>query len=144
MQLLNKLTAAMMAIALLALGPGCQEEISTEDFEYLRASIMYVQASFEEEKQHREAGASIGTMPEESFQSIVELRRLALEQAEQIDPETLAKMDSDMPERFREQYLRGLRQWNNGVKTENYALANRGLLLINDWGRYYQDVLESL
>jgi hypothetical protein len=134
----------LLIVAFLLLGVGCQEQVSTEDFEHLRASIMYVQASFEEEEQHRDTSAPIGTMPEESFQSIVELRRLALEEAEQIDPEALAKMDSDMPQRFKTQYLRGLQQWNDGVKTEDYALANRGLLLLNDWGRYYQGVLESL
>jgi hypothetical protein len=144
MQPSKKLIAAIVSIALLTFGQGCQEQISTEDFEHLRASILYVQASFEEEEKHREAGVLIGTMPEESFQSIVELRRLALEEAEKIDPGALAKMDSNMPERFNTMYLRGLRQWNDGIQTKDYAQANRGLLLLNDWGAYYQGVLESL
>lgn len=134
----------MMAATLLAFSPGCQEQTSAEDFEHLRASILYVQASFEEEEQHRDARASIGTIPKDSFDSIVALRRLALQEAEKIDPSALARMDSEMPEHFKMQYLRGLRQWNDGVTTEDYALANRGLLLINDWGRYYQGVVESL
>lgn len=140
--LFTKKTLSILAIAALALALGCESEQSPEDFEHLRASVLYVQASFAEEEPYTGTGRLTGTMPEDVFESIVELRRLALEEAEQIDPQALARMDSNMPRHFEAQYLRGLRQWNEGIEREDYALANRGMLLLNDWGAYYTRVLE--
>ena len=137
----NKLL--ILVLVVIAFCSGCQSKLQTEDFEHFRVSILYVQASFAEEEQYLSAARHTTTVPKAVFQSIRDLRRLALKEANKIDPKALARLDSNMPMHFQKQYVKGLQQWNEGITTEDFALANRGLQLLNEWGEYYIRVLES-
>jgi hypothetical protein len=126
---------------------GCNKKmkskVSEKDLDHLRASITYIQESFKKEESFSKNNKFEGVMKDDVFKSIVKLRKLALEEAEKIEPESLAIFDRGMPAQFKNSYLLGLKQWNEGIEKEDYDLANKGLFLINDWGAYYTRVLRS-
>lgn len=113
---------------------GCSRGSSTESLEHFRASVVYIQKSFELEPRVN----GVGTISQEKMAAIADLRKLALKEAEAVDVSSLSQLHPDMRKHFENEYLRGLRQWVEGYEKDDVALLNRGTLLINDWGSWYK------
>ena len=107
---------------------------------WARASIIYTQESIALEPK----GQPYGEIAEEDFKPIVDLRRLALQEAVAFDPSGLSRLHADMPAHFENEYLRGLGQWIEGYDNDDFTLMNRGTFLINDWGNWYSKVREDI
>ena len=117
---------------------GCGSQSSREDMEHLSASIRHIQVSFAKESEYSGDGTVGINMPKETYETVLTLRRMALEEARKVNPKSLSQVDSEMPSAFSSYYLRGLELWNSGIEDGDFLKANRGMMLINSWGDYYQ------
>jgi len=122
---------------------GCSRRVPVETLEHFRASILYAQQAIALEPSGKE-GSPFITIEEEDFDQIVQLKRLALEEAEQVDSQDLTFLHPDMPRHFEQEFLRGLRQHIVGYDSGDLALMNRRTFLVNDWGDWYSKVQREI
>lgn len=114
----------------------CSRQASEESLNHFRDSILYVQQAIALEP----SGTPLGTIGHDELEQIVRLKRLALEEAEAVEPKSLRVLHPEMPEHFEDRYLRGLRQHIEGYDSGDISLMNRGTLLINEWGNWYSAI----
>ena len=90
------------------------------------------------------SSSPFGTISKEDFAKIAGLRRLALDEAEEIEPSALARLHEDMPKHFLEEYLPSLRIWVEGYDEDDYTKYNQAMPLTNAWGDWYRDAREEI
>lgn len=104
---------------------------------HLYDSINHLQAAYALEDELKEPAS------EEGFDALISLYREALRVAEGIDRASLARLDDEMPERFEEQYLRGLRMRISGLENHDVSEQKVGNQLLNDFGDFYIEWKDS-
>lgn len=115
---------------------GCSSKDEKSDLDRFRDSINYIQSSIALEP----SGTPLGSMTIKQFDKIAKFRRLALFEAEAIDPRALARIHDDMPDHFTSEYLPGLRLWLEGYDTDDMSKINQARPLTNAWGDWYRTI----
>lgn len=110
-----------------------------ESLEHFYKSILYIQEAYSIENTFNEENELFFTIDKKNikFKNALSYRKQALNEAKKVDLISLNKLDDNLKQHYNNEFILGLEYYIDGTENENIASINKGRILLNKFGDFY-------